>query len=209
MNNINKNNTIKSKKIYSRNINALRDVITAENAVVNSVSGNSREGFVTITYRIRGNNQRVRKNLVTLLTGRNTRMRDQFGDRIGLRDLQEGMVVTARFSSMMTRSNPPQSQAYSITVVKENEASMIDEGRVLTVDFGLDFDYLLTGNANNINSQMRYVISDSTLLRDRRGNRIRLRDIRRGQIVRIERASFQTMSIPPQTNAFTVQIISG
>lgn len=205
----NQNNITKSEKIYQSSRNTTRNVITAEDAVVNSVSRNGGNGFVTITYATMGNHRMVHKYAVTLVTGRNTRIRDQFGNNIGVRSLKEGMVVNARFSSAMTRSNPPRSRAYSITVVKENESSIMVEERVLEVESGNDFSYLLTGNANNINRQMRYVISDSTLLRDRRGNRISLRAIRPGQMVRIERASFQTMSIPPQTNALTVQIISG
>ncbi|QIB70773.1 hypothetical protein Ami103574_12880 [Aminipila butyrica] len=62
--------------------------------------------------------------------------------------------------------------------------------------------------ANNPNRQMRYVVSNETKLRDRQGNRINLMAIRPGQIVRIEREAFQTASIPPQTSALSVQVIS-
>ena len=165
-------------------------------------------GHVTISYGRRSNNRTVRRQMVTLIVGRDTRMRDQFGNRIGFRNLREGMVVNARFSSVMTRSNPPQARAFSITIVKENKDSLIEEGRVISVDVIDNFGYILTGNRNNINRQMRYVVSNTTKLRDRRGNRITFRAIRPGQIIRVERASFQTASIPPQTSAITVQIIS-
>ena len=187
---------------------ALQREIVVENAVIESMAMRNGTGHVTISYGRRSNNRTVRRQMVTLIVGRDTRMRDQFGNRIGFRNLREGMVVNARFSSVMTRSNPPQARAFSITIVKENKDSLIEEGRVISVDVIDNFGYILTGNRNNINRQMRYVVSNTTKLRDRRGNRITFRAIRPGQIIRVERASFQTASIPPQTSAITVQIIS-
>ena len=50
-------------------------------------------------------------------------------------------------------------------------------------------------------------MTDSTIILDRRGNRIQLENLRPGQMVRIEHATFQTASIPPQTTAFRVQVL--
>lgn len=191
------------------NMGDRNNTISVDDAVIQSVRRSQGNGYVTIQYPVSGRNMMTYIQVVTLITGRNTRMRNQFGNPIGLRDLREGMVVSARFSSMMTRSQPPQSRASSITVVQENESSIIEEGRVLEVESSRGFNYLLTGQEDNIYSQMRYTITNATLIRDRRGNPIPLRSIRPGQLVRIERASFQTMSIPPQTTALTVQVISG
>ncbi|HAQ40379.1 MAG TPA: hypothetical protein DCM73_05805 [Clostridiales bacterium] len=70
-----------------------------------------------------------------------------------------------------------------------------------------DNSFLYTGNPNDIFSQMRFVITDATTIRDRRGRRIRLSDLRPGEFVRVEHAIFQTLSIPPQTTAFNVQVL--
>lgn len=211
MNNLNEDNAPKIENLFYNTqdiTEALRGIITAEDAIIVSVFRGKRTGYVTIAYEVMDQNQMVHVNIVTLVVGRDTRMRDQFGNRIGLRHLREDMVINAKFSSAMTRSNPPQAMAYSIIVVKENESSIIEVGRVLRVEEASGFDYLLTGYANDIYSQMRYVISDMTMLRDKNGRRINLREIKPGDMVRIERASFQTLSIPPQTSALTVQIIS-
>lgn len=180
----------------------------AKNAFVESTSIHNRTGFVTISYGAMGRNRIVEVQVVTLVVGKQTRIWDQFGNRIGFRELNPGMVVDASFSEDMTKSNPPQAQAYTITVVRERKSSIIDEGRVLEVTADGRFGYILTGVANNPNRQMRYVVSNETKLRDRQGNRINLMAIRPGQIVRIEREAFQTASIPPQTSALAVQIIS-
>ncbi len=187
---------------------ASRKAITARNALIENISGQSGRGFVTISYREPHRGGREATQVVVLIVDRDTKMRDQFGNRVGLRGLKKGMVINARFSATMTRSYPPQSRAFAIEIVKENKSSLIEEGRVLRVDALSGVGYILTGVPNNPNRQMRYVVSDSTTLMDRRGNPIRLRSIRPGQTVRIERRSFQTASIPPQTSAIWVQVIS-
>lgn len=182
--------------------------ITAENALIENISTRNGAGFVTISYGVTDRNRITQMQVVTLVIGNSTRIINQFGNRTGFRALKVGMVINAVFSSNMTRSNPPQARAISIVIVKENSSSLIEEGRVVNVSTEGGFGYILTGNPNDPNRQMRFVVSDTTKLRDRRGNRINLNAIRPGQTVRIERQSFQTMSIPPQTSALSVQIIS-
>jgi len=198
-----------TEKFCGKNAYALQREITADNALIEDVFTRNRTGFVTISYGVMDRNRIIQMQVVTLVVGNNTRIRDQFGNRIGFRDLRTDMVVDARFSSDMSRSNPPQAMAFRIEIVKESSSSLIEQGRVLSVDVIGDFGYILTGVPNNPNRQMRYVINNKTKLRDRRGNRITLRSIRPAQTVRIEREAFQTMSIPPQTSALSVQIISG
>lgn len=209
MREIRKNHIDELKENFAyKNVSALHREITAENALIEDTFIRNRTGFVTISYGVMGRNRVIQMQVVTLVIGSNTRIRDQFGNQIGFRELRAGNVVNARFSSEMTRSNPPQARAFSIVVVKEKKSSKIVEERVISVDASGGTGYILTGVPNNPNRQMRYVVSNTTKLRDRRGNRITLRSIQPGQIVRIEREPFQTMSIPPQTTALSVQIIS-
>ncbi|WP_312649920.1 hypothetical protein [Aminipila sp.] len=196
------------KKDYDKNVSSLHRETTAENALIEDTFIRNRTGFVTISYGVMDRNRVIQMQVVTLVIDNNTRIRDQFGNKIGLRELRAGNIINARFSSEMTKSNPPQARAFSIGVVKEKKSSKIVEERVINVDASGNLGYILTGVPNNPNRQMRYVVSNTTKLRDRRGNRIPLQSIQPGQIVRIEREPFQTMSIPPQTNALSVQIIS-
>jgi len=181
------------------------DVINVQDAIIEEISIDNRTGFVTISYCVMGDRRRVYKQLVKLVVDRDTVIRNQFGQNLSLRDLREGMIVDAVFSSAMTRSIPPQATAFRITVVSQNDNINITEDRVLSVDTNNGFFY--TGNANDMLSQMRFVVNNETRIMDRRGNRIRLRDLRPGQMVRVEHANFQTASIPPQTTAFTVQVL--
>jgi len=181
------------------------DVIRVNDAIIEEVSMNNRIGYVTIAYGVMGDFRITHINLVVLIVTENTRIRDRFGRNLPFRNLRKGMIVDAEFSAVMTMSNPPQSNAFRITVVGENEPSNVTVGNVLSVDTNNNF--LFTGRVNNINSVMRFVITDATRIFDRRGNRISLRNLRPGQTVRVEHATFQTPSIPPQTTAFTVQVI--
>jgi len=115
------------------------------------------------------------------------------------------MLVDAVFSTIMTRSYPPQSNAFSITVKTPEMPYDVTVDRIIDID--LDNNFLYTGDPNDMLNQMRFVITDSTVILDRRGNRIQLENLRLGQMVRVEHATFQTASIPPQTTAFLVQIL--
>jgi predicted RNA-binding protein len=147
----------------------------------------------------------MNEQVVILTVDGETVIRDAFGSPMSLRDLRQGMVVDAEFSAIMTRSMPPQSRAFRITVIDSIEESSVTEGRVLDID--LNNRFLYTGNPNDIYSQIRFVITDSTVIRDRRGRQIRLRDLRVGDFVRVVHATFMTMSIPPQTTAYEVEVL--
>jgi hypothetical protein len=181
------------------------DVIRTRDSIIEEIRTDRNTGFVTISYGVMGDFNITHMELVTLIVTRDTIIQDSYGRNMRLSDLHEGMMVNAEFSSAMTFSIPPQSRAYRIIAVNRNAASNITVGTVLSVD--LRNGFLYTGNANDSLSQMRFVITNSTLILDRNGRRIQLRDIRRCQRVRVEHATFQTASIPPQTTAFVVQII--
>lgn len=190
------------------------NVIFADDAVIEEIfHDNRRTSFITISYGVLGEFNMTHMELVTLVVDSNTIVRNRCGRRISVRDLRVGNVVDAEFSAAMTRSIPPQSRAYRITVVRENvnpnpnpnpNIPNIVEDRVMEIDARNNFLY--TGNPNDIMSQMRFVVNNMTEIYDRRGNMISLRDLRHGQMVRVEHADFMTMSIPPQTVAFRIWV---
>ena len=182
--------------------------ITAENALIENINMRGRTGYITISYTVRERNRTKRIMLVSLVVTNSTKLTDQFGNPIRMGSFRIGMVVNASFSSIMTRSIPPQSRAFSITIIKEKSTSLIEVGKVISVDVFGDSGYILTGEPRNPSRQTRYIVGRNTKLVNKRGDRIRLREIRPGQIIRVEREPFQTLSIPPQTPVLTVQIIS-
>ena len=192
-------------------LNRRNRAINVEDAVIEEIFQDNNVSYVTISYGVLGDFNTINMELVRLVVDRNTIIRDRRGRRMRVRDLRVGNVVDASFSTAMTRSIPPQSRAFVITVIREYVNPIqpgfpnIVEDRIMEVDRNNNF--LITGNPFDMMSQMRFVVDNSTEIFDRRGNRIRLRDLRPGQMVRVEHADFMTMSIPPQTTAFRIWVI--
>jgi hypothetical protein len=194
---------VEDVKICNRNSRD-NDTIRVQDAFIEEISIINRTSHVTISYGVMGKFSMIHMELVILIVSQDTIIRNQLGQNMSMRDLREGMVIDAEFSSAMTMSIPPQARAFRIIIKNNKEASIIRVDRVLEVDTRNNFLY--TGSANNLSSQMRFVITNTTAIWDRRGHRIHLRDLRPGQTVRIEHATFQTPSIPPQTTAFKVWV---
>jgi hypothetical protein len=55
-------------------------------------------------------------------------------------------------------------------------------------------------------SVIQFTITPDTIIRNRRGSLIELEDLNIGTMVRVEHATFQTMSIPPQSVAYVVEV---
>jgi len=185
--------------------NENRGSVRVHGAIIEDIFINNRTGNVTISYCVMGNFQMIHKELVVLIVNQDTIIRNRSGQNMTIRELRIGMIIDAEFSSAMTRSIPPQAVAYQITVVGAVREFQVKIGRVMSVD--LNNRFFVTGRENDMSSQMRFVVTNSTIIRDTRGNQIPLRNLRIGSKVRVEHATFQTASIPPQTTAYNVQIL--
>ncbi len=184
-------------------------IIHVENARIEEVAAsNGRSGYILISFEVNDDNGMSNMQEVRLNVGNNTIIIDEEGTSLNLNNLNEGMRIDADFSAMMTRSIPPQSNAYRIVVLQEEmeeASSYITTDRVVSVD--VDNNFLLTGNPYDMNDQMVFTISDETVLLDQNNNPITLEDIQPGQMVEVEHAIFQTLSIPPQSPAYVVQVL--
>ncbi len=194
----------------SQGISFLGDtIIHVENALIEEVAAsNGRSGYILISLEVNDENDMSSLQEVRLNVGNNTIIIEEDGTSLNLNNLNEGMRIDADFSAMMTRSIPPQSNAYRIVVLQEEVeevSAYITTDRVVSVD--ADNNFLLTGNPYDMNDQMVFTISDETVLLDQNNDPISLEDIQPGQMVEVEHAIFQTLSIPPQSPAYVVQIL--
>ncbi len=181
-----------------------RNAIWAFSAVVEEVARDRNTVFITISYHAcigcTGPAETVR-----LVAGRDTAVYDERGRRIRAGELERGMIVDASFSSAMTRSIPPQAQAFFIRITGRADRTETTSGRIAEVNTRNSFLLVLTGP--NPASAIRFQIKPETVILDLFGRRIPLASLRPGLRVRVEHATFMTASIPPQTTAFTVQVI--
>lgn len=183
-------------------------ILRVENALVEDVVMQTENtGFMVISYAVTEPGHTISIQTLRLNVNRHTAILNSFGQTVCLCEIQKGMWIDAVFSPMMTRSIPPQSSAFLIMIRRGNSASgtTVTTDRIAWIDF--DNRFLYTGNRNDINSQIRFTISDTTVITDRSGKPFSLRFLRPGQMVRITHADFQTASIPPQTNAYHIQLI--
>ncbi|MDK2967892.1 MULTISPECIES: hypothetical protein [Lacrimispora] len=182
-------------------------IIEVKNALVEEMyTSNSRTGYLIISYAVAGENDMVNIELVQLNIGWDTILIDQFGETISLCSILKGTYVNAAFSTVMTRSIPPQSNAYRVIAMLEVTSYVVTTDRIVWIDPENHFVY--TGNPNDERGQMRFLITNATQILDQNGTPVTLADLVPGEMVRIKHASFQTASIPPQTNAYVIEMVS-
>ncbi|MDD4773213.1 MAG: hypothetical protein PHZ09_06360 [Eubacteriales bacterium] len=182
-----------------------------DNALVEEVRArNDRNGYILVSYAARGANNMTYIELLRLNVGRNTVIRTRNGRRLGLRDIRPGMFIDTEFSGAMTRSIPPQANAYRITA-DAREQTTLPGGRRTTMAPIVSVDALnnslLVGDREDVSDQIRLTVSSNTRILNRAGRPIPLRHLSPGRWVHVIHADFMTMSIPPQTAAYRIQLL--
>lgn len=182
------------------------ELIHVENALIEEIVAlTERSGYILISYQQEDESNMSYMQVLRLNIGDETLIIDEMGEELSVYDLEEGMRIAAVFSSAMTRSIPPQSFAYRIVVLQAEALMDITIDRVVSVDVNNGF--ILTGNPYDINDQLIFTISNETVILDQGNSTIPLAAIQPGQLIWVEHAIFQTLSIPPQSPAYRVQMI--
>lgn len=181
-----------------------RNVVRVFSALVEDVSRDRGTTFVTISYQ-QCDGCAAPSDTVRLVVSRDTDIYNEQGQRIRAGELERGMTVDASFSSAMTRSIPPQAQAFFIRIISRAARTETTVGRIAQVNARDRF--LLVMRNQNPASAIRFHIRPDTMILDFFGRRTNLSALRPGLRVRVEHANFMTASIPPQTTAFVVQMV--
>ena len=184
------------------------NIIRIDNALVEEVvCFTNFNGYILISYAVPQKNQTISIETIRLNLNQNTVVLNASGQRLCPCCIQKGLWINAIFSARMTRSIPPQSNAFLILIQRNPKApSSTTTGRISFVDVRNSAIY--TGNLNNINSQTKDMITEQTSIINRSGRPISLQNLSPGQLVTITHANFQTASIPPQTTAFEIRVLS-
>ncbi len=179
-------------------------VINVFNAVIDDISSDRGNRFVTISYEecVRCEN---RGNRVTLVIDNDTLIIDQWGNTVGANKLQRGMNINASFSSVMTRSIPPQARAFTIQLLNNNSAYNTTVGRIVNINHAERFITVLTNSG--VSPIIRFNIAPDAVILTPFGRTTGLSGLTAGMLVRITHATFMTLSIPPQTTAYRIQIL--
>lgn len=212
------------------------NLMRINNAFVEEVSCfNNNWGSILVSYSVPERNFSI--ETIRLNINRGTIVLNSFGQRMCICCIQRGMWVNVIFSSRMTMSIPPQSVAISVVVQRTPQRppfpqppqpprppfpqppqpplpplpplpppqSSVTTGRIVSIDF--NNRVIVTENPNNRGDQTRFILTEATTFTNRFGIPISFDNLRRGQVVTITHANFQTPSFPPQTTAFNVQLL--
>ena len=139
-------------KVRSHHNNRPFNTIHVKDAIIEEIGSDRHSTSITITYREAGKRQTVR-----LLVTQSTRIWDEKGRPISVRQLEIGMMIDTVFSNAMTKSIPPQAEAFQIKVVLRQSRRNIIEGRIGQVD--VRNQYILVLRSNSPASVIRFNIA--------------------------------------------------
>lgn len=183
----------------------LGNAMQVQNALAEEVSvTNNTTGYIIISYTDGSANGAESLQYLRLNVNNNTGIVNLAGGCNCLSDIREGMWIDAIFSPQMTRSIPPQSNAFLILARRGLPASTeTTTARILNIGENA----FLAGNPRNMHNQTLFLVTEHTVVRNRMGNPIALSNLRPGQMIRVTHSNAQTASIPPQTTAFFIQVL--
>lgn len=174
------------------------------NGTIEDISSERDTTFVTVSYTDRSGGRRNEQSIRLVVRPR-TIILNPNGIPVPVTALRRGTMINAAVSSAMTRSIPPQANAYVIRILRRQPMDNIVVGRILEAD--QNNRSFTTISDRNISSIIRFNVPEDVRIFDRFGRAVSLSRLSPGMRVRVRHANFMTASIPPQTTAFEIQIL--
>lgn len=174
------------------------------NGTIEEISLDRNNTLVTVAYRERfqnrGEDKRIRMVVspCTVVVNSNSVV-------VSASELRVGMKINAITSSVMTRSVPPQAEAFFVEIVKDVPPENMTRGRILDIDReNRNFTTISDGNFSSI---IRFNVPENIPVTDRNGRNIGFSRLIPGMRVEVRHENFMTASIPPQTTALEVRVL--
>ena len=183
---------------------SVANTITITNAVIKEITRDRGNTLVTVTYMTGPRNRRTEQT-VRLVVGPRTIILNTNGNPVRAAELREGMIINASISSAMTRSIPPQANAFLIRIVRAPRAENVVVGNILEIDRrNRSFTTISDRDRSAI---IRFNVPQTTRIFDREGRPMDFSRLMPGMRVRVRHADFMTASIPPQTTALEIRVL--
>lgn len=176
-----------------------------QNAYIERIFRGKRVVLLTVSYVEQEETGILNIRIITMVLSNSTRAKNQYGQRMWQDELKEGMKIDALISKVRTASIPTQVRAYKILARVDNNNACTKVDKVVIAD--LNYEYVITGGADALNSQLRFNIAPNTKIIDNKGKSCRPNQLKTGQIVKIRHTQIENNSIPPQAAAITIQIL--
>lgn len=179
-------------------------VTRISNATIEEISKERNNTLVTAVYRDRRNN-RGEEQRIRMVVGPGTVVVNMEGVRANDADLTVGMIINAIVSNSMTRSIPPQAEAFFVEIVRGGMENSTTIGRIVDIDrMGRTFTTICDCNFASI---IKFNVPANTPIINRMGRNIDFNGLVPGMRVEVRHANFMTASIPPQTTALEVKVL--
>ena len=145
---------------------------------------------------------------VLVLIGEDTKITAN-GEEASAEAIAPEMLLNAKYSEQMTRSIPPQTTAISIELLNlpveneeivEEEEKAIGSAKINSVEDGA---IVVTDEVRG--EVIVFVTEETKITKD--GSEVSANELKADMEITIEYAAHMTMSIPPQTNAVSIEIV--
>lgn len=186
--------------------------ITIAKATIKEISLETKQ----VTILPEGKTDEV-NNYIVLNIGDDTHIKHYLNKAIyKINDLKTGMTISATHSPAMTRSIPPQTAAFTITILEEestteitSEAITLDKMVVAEVNQKENY-FIVTpqgADAKDINVQTIIRYDQKTKLSfDDSSKQSNINSLKVGSLVTLRVSPAMTLSIPPQTFVLEIQV---
>lgn len=174
------------------------------NGTIIEISNEQGTFFVTVNYIACSQQEQIEQTVRLVITPR-TIILNENGILISANRLHVGMTIHASFAPAMTRSIPPQANAYFIQIVRRMSQENTTVGTIVNVDRrNRSFS---TINGLDPSTAIRFNTTDNVRIFNPSGRPINFENLTPGMLVQVQHANFMTASIPPQTTAFEIQVL--
>jgi len=160
------------------------DVVSIRDAVIEDYIYERRSIIMTVSYFVMENRRPAKKN-ISLILSPATVLKQSNGNSMNVRQLKIGMKINALVSSTVTKSTPPQTKVYMITVVGgERKKVSICTGKIVEFDqMHREISVVPLGNRNR---RMKFPLERKTIVLNREGGRMNYLMLKPEMLVRIE-----------------------
>ncbi len=144
---------------------------------------------------------------VLVLIGEDTKITAN-GEDASAEAIASDMLLNVKYSEQMTRSIPPQTVAISIEILNlpvENEEIAEEEKAIASAKINSVEDGAIIVTDEVRGEVIVFVTEETKITKD--GSEVSANELKADMEITIEYAAHMTMSIPPQTNAVSIEIV--
>ena len=174
------------------------------NGTIIEISSEQGTRFITVRYMDHSQKNQTEQTVRLVITPR-TIILNENGVLIPANRLQVGMTIHASFAPAMTRSIPPQANAYFIQIVRRMSQENTTIGTIVNVD--RTNRRFSTINGLDSSTIIIFNVTDNARIFNPSGRPMNFENLAPGMLVQVQHANFMTASIPPQTTAFEIQVL--